>query len=181
MENPEFIKLVRLANNGDPDAFENLVEQNYPLVFKVSYNWCRVKEDAEDITQEVFVKLAKKIFSFKEESSFQTWLYRIIINTAKDYTKKQERKHIQEMKYKKEQKIKSESFQDEISMAGKIHQMIERLPHKLKDAALLVFTEGMTHKEAAAVLDCAEKTISWRIHQVKKELKKRLNAEKPYE
>jgi len=53
--------------------------------------------------------------------------------------------------------------------------MIECLPQKLKDAALLVFTEGMTHKEAAVVLDCAEKTISWRIHQVKKELKKRLN------
>ena len=60
-------------------------------------------------------------------------------------------------------------------MAGKICQMIECLPQKLKDTALLVFMEGMTHKEAAVVLDCAEKTISWRIHQVKKELKKRLN------
>ncbi len=175
MENPEYNKLVRLTKEGDSVAFENLVEQNYLLVYKVSYNWCRAKEDAEDITQEVFVKLAKKIFSFKEESTFQTWLYRIVINTAKDYTKKQERKCVKEMRYKEEQKIKAESYQEEISMAGKIHQMIECLPQKMKDAALLVFTEGMTHKEAAVVLDCAEKTISWRIHQVKKELKKRLN------
>ncbi len=175
MENPDYIKLVRLAKDGDSVAFENLVEQNYMLVYKISYNWCRAKEDAEDITQEVFVKLAKKIFSFKEESAFQTWLYRIVINTAKDYTQKQERKRVKEMKYKEEQKIKTEPFQEEISLAGKIHQMIECLPYKLKDAALLVFTEGMTHKEAAVVLDCAEKTVSWRIHQVKKELKKRLN------
>ena len=175
MENPEYIKLVRLAKEGNSVAFENLVERHYLIVYKISYNWCRAKEDAEDITQEVFVKLAKKIFSFKEESAFQTWLYRIIINTAKDYTKKQERKQVKETQYKEEQKIKSEPYQEEISMTDKIHQMIERLPQKLKEAALLVFTEGMTHKEAAAVLDCAEKTISWRIHQVKKELRKRLN------
>jgi RNA polymerase sigma-70 factor (ECF subfamily) len=175
MENPEYIKLVRLAKDGDSIAFENLVEQNYLLVYKISYNWCRAKEDAEDITQEVFVKLAKKIFSFKEESAFQTWLYRIVINTAKDYTKKQERKHVNEMMYKEEQKLKYKLYQEETSIAGKIHQMLECLPQKLKDAALLVFTEGMTHKEAAVVLDCAEKTISWRVHQVKKELKKRLN------
>jgi len=175
MENPDYIKLVRLAKDGDSAAFENLVEHSYLLVYKISFNWCRAKEDAEDITQEVFVKLANKIFSFKEESAFQTWLYRMVINTAKDYTKKQERKCVKEMKYKEEQKIMSESYQEEISMAGKIHQMIECLPQKLKDAALLVFTEGMTHKEAAVVLDCAEKTISWRIHQVKKELKKRLS------
>ena len=92
MENPDYTELVKLAKDGDSVAFENLVEQSYMLVYKVSYKWCRTKEDAEDITQEVFVKLAKKIFSFREESSFQTWLYRIVINTAKDFAKKEERK-----------------------------------------------------------------------------------------
>ncbi len=175
MENPEHNRLVKLAKDGDSVAFENLVEQNYLLVYRISFAWCRAKEDAEDITQEVFVKLAKKISSFKEESAFQTWLYRIVINTAKDYTKKQERKRKNEMEYKEEQRIKAESYQKEAPMAEKIYQMIECLPQKLKEAALLVFTEGMTHREAAVVLDCAENTISWRIHEVKKELKKRLN------
>ncbi|GAX59952.1 RNA polymerase sigma factor, sigma-70 family [Candidatus Scalindua japonica] len=174
MENPEYTELVKLAKDGDSTAFENLVEQNYLLVYKISYNWCRAKEDAEDITQEVFVKLAKKIFSFNEESTFQTWLYRIVINTAKDYKKKQERKRIKEMKYKEAQRIKSESLQESPSNADKIHQLFELLPTKLRDTALLVFTEGLTHKEAAVVLNCAEKTISWRIHQVKKELKRHL-------
>lgn len=175
MENHEEIKLVRLAKDGDSVAFNNLVKQNYLLVYKISYNWCRVKEDAEDITQEVFVKLAKNIFSFKEESAFQTWLYRIIINTAKDFTLKEERKHLKEKKFKEDQMLNELLYQEEISIVSKIHQMIECLPQKLKDTALLVFTEGMTHKEAAVVLDCAEKTISWRIHQVKKKLKKCLN------
>ncbi len=91
MENSEYIELVKLAKDGDSVAFENLVDLHYLLVYKISYNWCKAKEDAEDITQEVFVKLAKNIFNFKEESAFQTWLYRIVINTAKDYTRKQEK------------------------------------------------------------------------------------------
>lgn len=174
MENPDYTDLVKLAKGGDSVAFENLVERSYMLVYKVSYKWCRTKEDAEDITQEVFVKLAKKIFSFREESSFQTWLYRIVINTAKDFSKKEERKLIKETAYREEQKLKSESTQIATSMDEKIYQKLELLPQKLKETALLVFGEGMNHREAAAVLDCAEKTISWRIHQVKKELKKHL-------
>ncbi len=174
MQIPDYSELVRLAKGGDSVAFENLVEQSYMLVFKVSYKWCRTKEDAEDITQEVFVKLAKNIFNFREKSSFQTWLYRIVVNTAKDYTKKEERKLIKETAFREEQKLKSVSTQSKTSTDDKIYQLIELLPKKLKDTALLVFGEGMNHREAAEVLDCAEKTISWRIHQVKKELKKHL-------
>jgi len=174
MEIPDYTELVKLAKGGDSVAFENLVERSYLLVYKVSYKWCRTKEDAEDITQEVFVKLANKIFSFREESSFQTWLYRIAINTAKDFTKKEERKLFKETAFREEQKLKSESTQNATSIDEKIYQMLELLPQKLKDTAFLVFGEGMNHREAAAVLDCAEKTISWRIHQVKKELKKHL-------
>ncbi len=174
MENPDYTELVKLAKGGDSVAFENLVELSYMLVYKVSYKWCRTKEDAEDITQEVFVKLAKKIFSFREESSFQTWLYRIVINTAKDYTKKEERMLIKETAFREEQKLKPEPTQEGTSMDEKIYQMLELLPQKLKETALLVFGEGMNHREAATVLDCAEKTISWRIHQVKKKLKKHL-------
>ncbi len=174
MENLEDIELVKLAKDGNSVAFENLVERNYMLVYKISYKWCRTKDDAEDITQEVFMKLAKKIFSFKEESSFQTWLYRIVINTAKDFTKKEERKIIKEKAFREEQKLKSESAQKGTSMDEKIYQMLELLPQKLKETALLVFCEGMNHREASTVLDCAEKTISWRIYQVKKELQKHL-------
>ena len=81
---------------------------------------------------------------------------------------------IKEKAFKEEQKLKSESTQKGTSMDEKIYQLLELLPQKLKETALLVFGEGMNHREAAAVLDCAEKTISWRIHQVKKELKKHL-------
>lgn len=177
MENLEDIELVRLAKDGDSVAFENLAERNYTLVYKISYKWCGTKEDAEDITQEVFIKLARNIFSFKEESTFQTWLYRMAINTAKDFTKVNDRNCKKEMAYLEEQKLKSNSNHKEVSLSEKLHQMIAQLPQKLKETALLVFSEGMNHKEAAAILNCAEKTISWRVFQVKKKLKKYLECE----
>ena len=177
MENLEDIELVRLAKEGDSVAFENLVERNYMLVYKISYKWCGIKEDAEDIAQDVFVKLARKIQSFKETSTFQTWLYRMTINSAKDFAKKSDRKRKRETAYVEQQELKVDSNQNEVSLAEKLHQMIKQLPHKLRETALLVFGEGMNHKEAAVVLDCAEKTVSWRVFQVKKKLRRHLERE----
>lgn len=174
MENLKESKLVVRAKEGDPDAFESLVERNYMLVYTISYRWCGAKEDAEDVTQEVFMKLSKKIFHFKEESTFQTWLYRITINTAKDFTKMNERKRKKESAYIEEKKRGSQQPVREVSLAERVHQMMENLPHKLKETAFLVFGEGMNHKEAAAILNCAEKTVSWRVFQAKRELKRNL-------
>jgi RNA polymerase sigma-70 factor (ECF subfamily) len=174
MENLKDSELVTRARDGDPVAFEHLVERNYMLVYTVSYKWCGTKEDAEDVTQEVFMKLSKNIFYFKEESTFQTWLYRIAINTARDFARMNERKRKKETAFIEEKKTIAHQHQKVSSIAEKLHQMIENLPHKLKETAFLVFSEGMNHKEAAAILNCAEKTVSWRVFQVKKELKRNL-------
>ncbi|GJQ60758.1 MAG: RNA polymerase sigma factor [Candidatus Scalindua sp. AMX11] len=173
MENLKESELVIRAKEGDPTAFENLVERNYMLVYTISYKWCGTKEDAEDVTQEVFMKLSKNILYFKEESTFQTWLYRIAINTAKDLAKMNERKRKKESAYIEERKTSIQQ-QKESSLAERVHQMIENLPQKLKETAFLVFSEGMNHKEAAAILNCAEKTVSWRVFQAKRALKRNL-------
>ncbi|MCP5002358.1 MAG: RNA polymerase sigma factor [Planctomycetes bacterium] len=174
MENLKDSELVTLAKDGDPVAFENLVERNYMLVYTISYKWCGTKEDAEDITQEVFMKISKNIFHFEETSSFQTWLYRIAINTSKDFARMNERKRKKETAYIEEKKSIANQPRKEYSIAEKLHQMIEKLPYKLKETALLVFSEGLNHKEAAAILNCAEKTISCRVFQVRKALKRHL-------
>jgi RNA polymerase sigma factor (sigma-70 family) len=88
MVNDTDMELVNLAIGGDECAFENLIQKHYLPVFHLSFKWCRVKEDAEEITQEIFIKLGRKLNSFNHRSCFKTWLYRIVINTAKDYTRK---------------------------------------------------------------------------------------------
>ena len=63
--------LIDLAVNGDEYAFEELIQRHYLPVYHFSFKWCRSKEDAEEITQEVFIKLTRKLKSFKYKSSFR--------------------------------------------------------------------------------------------------------------
>jgi RNA polymerase sigma-70 factor (ECF subfamily) len=178
MDNFTDIELVRLAQDGDPDAFEHLVQRHYMLVYKVSYKWCGVREDAEDIAQEVFVKLAGKLKSFKQNSSFSTWLYRVTINAAKDFFRKNAAKQANEAAFAEEQKLHSlNPGPAEGPSAPALYAVISRLPVKMKEAVLLVLAEGLSHREAARVLECAETTVSWRIFQARKKLRKSLECE----
>jgi RNA polymerase sigma-70 factor (ECF subfamily) len=178
MDNYSDIELVELSVDGDTEAFEYLIKRHYMAVYKVSYKWCGVKEDAEDITQEVLIKLAQKLKTFGRKSSFKTWLYRIIINTAKDYHRKHATKRVYETAFAAERSTDNPGSQeDEHIDAARLYKALEKLPEKQKTAVLLVFSEGLTHNEAARVLRCTEATVSWRIFQAKKRLKKSLEHE----
>ena len=171
-------ELIEFSINGDARAFELLVERHYMTVFRVSYKWCGVKEDAEDITQDVFVKLAGKLKTFGGKSSFKTWLYRITINAAKDYYRKYATKKAYETTFAAERSTDNPGSQADAHLdAARLYKALDKLPEKQKTAVLLVFSEGLTHKEAAQVLSCQEATVSWRIFQAKKRLKKSLEHE----
>ncbi len=169
------LELVKLSMKGDAEAFEHLVERHYLTVYKLSYKWCGIKEDAEDITQNVFVKLASKIKIFRLDSAFKTWLYRITINTAKDFYRKKALNKDKEAAYAETQAFtESNKRQDCTFISSQIYSALDKLPKKQKEAVLLIFCEGLSHKEASVILCCAETTISWRIFQAKKKLEKLL-------
>jgi RNA polymerase sigma-70 factor, ECF subfamily len=167
------MELIDLAIGGDERAFENLVRQHYHSVYRLAFKWFAVKEDAEDITQEVFVKFARKLSTFNRKSSLKTWLFRVVVNTAKDFARRHSTKRQYEAIYADELGGNNPglSRQDSID-AYKLHSAIDRLPYKQKTSLLLVMAEGLTHKEAADILKCSETTVSWRIHQARKKLKK---------
>ena len=178
METISDIKLVELSVAGEAEAFEYLVKRHYLTVYKVSYKWCGVREDAEDIAQEVFLKLARKLKTFGRKSSFRTWLYRITVNTAKDFCRKAGTKREYETAFVAERSQDNPgSHEDERLDAARLYQSLDKLPEKQKMAVLLVLSEGLSHKEAARVLRCPEATVSWRIFQAKKRLKKSLEYE----
>jgi RNA polymerase sigma-70 factor (ECF subfamily) len=177
------IELVRRAVHGDPDAFESLVNRHYTLVYRVAYKWRGKREDAEDITQEVFIKLARAIYGFKGDASFTTWLYRITVNTARDLLKSESVKRTHEEAYAVELGTERQGGQRGRGGHGnpvgpeQLYRALDKLPVKLKEAVLLVLAEGLTHKEAAFVLGCAEATVSWRLFQARKKLVKLLKKE----
>jgi RNA polymerase sigma-70 factor (ECF subfamily) len=168
-------QLLDRAAEGDRRAFEHLIKRHYMLVYTVSYKWCGIKEDAEDIAQEVFVKVARKIRSFKQKSSFTTWLYRITLNTAKDFHRKSAARGAYESEYVREQNIaKDGTAADNPVSSAELYEAVRKLPAKMREAVVLVFGQGLSHREAARALRCAETTVSWRVFQAKKKLRKLL-------
>jgi RNA polymerase sigma-70 factor (ECF subfamily) len=173
MTNDPDMELVDLAIGGDERSFESLIERHYMSIYQLSFRWCRVKEEAEEITHEVFIKLGRKLNSFNRRSSFKTWLYRITINTAKDYSRKNATSRSYEAAFAEEQAMEKANTSSSNPVDVKeIYNAIDSLPSRQKAALMLVAAEGMNHKEAAAVLNCSETTVSWRIHQARKTLKK---------
>jgi RNA polymerase sigma-70 factor (ECF subfamily) len=173
------IELVKLACGGDGAAFESLVNRHYTLVYRVAYKWCGIKENAEDITQEVFVKLAGKIKNFKGEADFKTWLYRVTVNTSKDLFKKNSRLLANEAAYLQEKKVagQSNNVNDNPVSPEELYSALSHLSTKLKETVILVLGEGLSHKEAAMVLGCAETTVSWRVFKARGKLTKILAQE----
>jgi RNA polymerase sigma-70 factor (ECF subfamily) len=175
MENDSDATLARLAAGGDADAFEALVHRHYDAVYRLAFRWCRIREDAEDIAQEVFVKLARNMKRFAGRSAFRTWLYRIVVNTAKDFHRSNATRRRHEESLSAEHRIENPGPSgEEALLARNVVEAVDRLPGKQKSAVLLVLAEGFSHREAAEVLGCSETTVSWRIFMARKKLRKEL-------
>ena len=172
--------IVRRAQSGDRAAFSMLVERHYGLMFKVAWQWCGVREDAEDIAQECAIKLARQVGAFRFESAFTTWLYRMVINTAKDYFKAKNRRNDREkpmfddaIYFASEEPSAEQKLQDK-----DVLKAVNGLSEQLKETVLLVCWQGLSHKEAGVALGCSEGTISWRIHEARKKITESLDLEK---
>lgn len=166
-------QLIDMAVAGNDDAFRCLVERHCDLVFRVVFKWCGVKEDAEDIAQDVMMQLADKIRGFKPDAAaFTTWLYRVTINSARDAQRRQLSRRDNEGQYANVQELRSSNLAQEARLVqDETILLLDRLPDREKEAVLLIFCEGLNHKDAARIAGCAESTISWRVHSARKKLK----------
>lgn len=163
--------LIGQAAAGDAGAFSRLLEVHYMTIYKIAYKWCGRREDAEDVTQDVCMKLPQKLSSFKGEAAFTSWLYRLTINAAKDYYRTTAKAQNRELPFAEGFDVPSaEVAADEVLAARQAMASIHALPEPIRDAVLLVHAEGLSHKQAANILECAETTISWRIHKARKSL-----------
>lgn len=161
--------LINAAQAGDRQAFARLVETEYDFIFRLAYKWCGNVADAEDVAQQACIKLAQVIDQYRHESAFRTWLYRLVINCAKDWQRAQAR-HLAEPLPEELVAHTGMSAETGIFLAS-VLQWIAGLGEGFKEAVLLVLGEGLSHAEAAHILEVKESTVSWRIHEVRKRLK----------
>lgn len=169
--------LALRAGNGDAAAFQVLLERHYDGIFRIAFRFTGVREDAEDIAQAVCTSLAVKLRSFKGEARFTTWLYRIVVNAAQDLLRRQSAAIRLHAAYGEVSELMRGAEADAARELDWLYDALQRVGKDLRETAVLVLAEGLTHAEAAEILEIKESTVSWRMHELRKELKALVKAE----
>ncbi|MGE6785705.1 RNA polymerase sigma factor [Ensifer adhaerens] len=170
-------ELVEKAVGGDRQAFGRLVEQHYEFVHAVAWRWSGNVSDADDIAQDVCLRLGAAIRGFRGTSRFRTWLYTLTLNAARDHRRQQARDDRRMQAYASEQATIAPPENPDEEQREALWTAVRALPEKQCDAVLLVYAEGLSHQAAADVLGCSEATISWHVHEARKRLKTLLGKE----
>lgn len=158
---------------------ETLMRQYGNDVLRTAYMYVKEIHTAEDIFQDVFIKVSQKLSTFEGNSSIKTWIIRITINTCKDYLKSAWNKRVVPMMEYQEDAIISESDYDEVEKKDtndQVKKAVLSLPAKYRDVVLCVYFQEMTITEAAQTLNIAEGTAKSRLSRARLKLKEVLEG-----
>ena len=171
--------LVARARTGDVEAFEVLVRRYRNEVYALAYHFLRNREEAWDISQEVFIKAHRSLKRFRKDASFKSWLMRITANQCKDWLKK---RRLQTVSFN--DAIESGSAQapglepgrsaEAHELGAAIESALETLSFKHRTAFLLREFEGLSYDEMAQTMGCSIGTVMSRLHHARKKLQTRL-------
>ncbi len=183
MDQPELITQLQL---GDESAFTKLVDEYQDMVYNTALGIVQQADDADDITQEVFIQVYQSISSFKGDSKFSTWLYRIAVSKALDHEKKKKRKkrfgfvqslfggdgeeqvHPVEFDHPGIQAEKKES-------AAALFWALKQIPDNQRIVFSLHKLEGQSNREIAAIMNTSLQAVESLMSRAKASLKKELN------
>ncbi len=168
--------LVAQAQGGDMHAFEELVRRYRNQVFAVAYRFVRGREDAWDVSQEVFVKAYRSLKTFRGEASFKTWVLRITANQCKDHLKKRRLATVAFDDALEAGQVANTGFEpaDEVQsqeIRRALEQALERLPLKHRTAFVLREYEGLSYEEMAQAMGCSLGTVMSRLHHARKKMR----------
>ncbi len=174
-------ELIRRCQAGDVAAFEPLVEKYRQRVWRLAYQVLRDREEAWDCAQEAFVRAYSSLSSFRGQSAFYTWLFRITVNVATDRHRSRGARAralgnepIPEEEWERTA-IDTERGPDESAAQAeqreRIRAALDSLPLKARTIIMLSDVEGLSYKEIAEVLNCPIGTVMSRLHNARKRLR----------
>jgi len=179
--------LIKRVKAGDMNAFEELVCKYKEKAYRTAYEMTNRHADADDLSQEAFIRAYRSMSSFNEQASFSTYLYRIVINLSINHLKKEGRhRHLslnEEIIIDNHHPGLSAGEKDtprEALLIKELHQeistAISSLPLKERTATILSLLQGLSHQEIAEIEGCSEGTVSWRLFRARKRLRKKLQS-----
>ena len=179
-------QLVARAPRGDKRAFELLVEKYQRKLARLLSRFIRDPAEVEDVAQEAFIKAYRALPAFRGDSAFYTWLYRIGINTAKNYLMAMGRRAPTSTEVEADEAEgfdEGEQLRDintpesvllSKEIAETVNSTIEKLPEELRTAIQLREIEGMSYEDIARVMDCPIGTVRSRIFRAREAIAQQL-------
>ena len=180
--------LVREAKAGDQAAFGELVRRYQDRIYTIVLGQLLSREDALDLTQEVFLKAHRRLADFREDCVFYTWLYRIAINSCIDFARRRRR---QQEPFSLEGEVLSEAGYEPVDervgadperflvnkeLGALLRNAVQALPEPLRLAVILHDIEGLPQKDIADIMGCPLGTVKSRIQRGRYELRDRLRG-----
>jgi RNA polymerase sigma-70 factor, ECF subfamily len=182
-------ELIARAAEGDSSAFQLLVEQHRSMVYRVAYQFAGNHYDAEDIAQDVFIKVYRSLSGFRQDSQFTSWIYRIAMNACIDHRRRQlsagaapsgarfnEDAEQQQMVNTPEAGPGPETTAYAGELGCVLETAIGRLPHGQRIVFIMRHYEGLKLGEIASALGLAEGTVKRQLHAAVHRLRSVLNA-----
>jgi RNA polymerase sigma-70 factor (ECF subfamily) len=170
--------LTQLAGNGDMAAFEEIYTRHHRRVYSICLRMLQNTSEAEDLTQDVFIQLYRKIGSFRGDSAFTTWLHRMTVNQVLMHFRKRT------VKFEKtteegetpDQVVTGTANPERMRIVDKIalEHAIDQLPNGYKNVFVLHDVEGFEHEEVARILGCSVGTSKSQLHKARLKLQKLL-------
>ena len=179
-------QLVERAQRGDKRAFELLVEKYQRKLARLLSRFIRDPAEVEDVTQEAFIKAYRALPAFRGDSAFYTWLYRIGINTAKNYLMAMGRRAPTSTEVEAEEaegfeegeQLRDINTPESLLLSNEIAQTvnatIEGLPEELRTAIQMREIEGMSYEDIAKAMDCPIGTVRSRIFRAREAIAEQL-------
>jgi RNA polymerase sigma-70 factor, ECF subfamily len=174
-------QLVRLAQEGSPAAFEELVAKYQSKVFSMAMSFTRNREVADDLAQEVFLKAYLALPRFHGRSEFGTWLYRISMNHIKDYLRKKSRAKevslddVREISFSdKEQTDRADAERETEARRTLVREFVQGLPEKYRVILTLRDIQGLAYEDISRILRLSPGTVDSRLHRARRMLRVKL-------
>ncbi len=176
------ILLIKMSQKGDIDSFETLIKDYKKVAYNIALKYLRNKEDAEDVSQESLIKVFKNINKFNMNSSFKTWMYRIVVNSCLDFKRKKKEKTVsvdqpfhsgydEFYMELEDEKSSPEEIVDRKLTSEMVMDAIEKLDDDFKSIIILRDINDFTYDEISRILTCNIGTVKSRISRGRQKLK----------
>ena len=170
-------ELVAACQRGEPAAFRTLFETYKDKLFSIAFRFSGDRSAAMDIAQEAFLKLFSRIGDFRGESSFDTWVYRVVVNSCLDSRRRSRRLLPLEDAFPAGLADSRDCLADLMrsEMDARVRSAVDHLPPDLRIVVVLRYTEGLSYDAIAEVLACPPGTVASRLNRAHKLLERRLS------